>query len=79
MVTSVKPLKTKDKARTWAYALSCTSLYTAKSNELLVYEKIFTENPIEENTIIQASPNCLTKKIYNDRVSWYLSNYIKCE
>lgn len=79
IVTGIKPLKTKDKTRTWAYALNCVSLYTSKSNELLVYERTFTQNPLEENTIIQASPNCLTKKVYNDRVSWYLSNYIKCE
>lgn len=79
LVKSVKPLRTKDKSKTWAYALDCVSLYSSKNNELLVYQKIFDKNPLLENDIIQVNPNCMQKKVYNDRVSWYLSNYIKCQ
>ena len=79
LVKSVKPLRTKDKSKTWAYALDCVSLYSSKNNELLVYQKIFDKNPLLENDIIQVNPNCMQKKVYNERVSWYLSNYIKCQ
>ena len=79
LITDIKPLKTKDKTRTWAYALSCISLYSSKSNELLVYQKIFDSNPLEKNNIINVSPNCMTKKVFNDKTSWYLSNYIIVE
>lgn len=79
LVKSVKPLRTKDKSKTWAYALDCVSLYSSKNNELLVYQKIFDKNPLLENDIIQVNPNCMQKKVYNERVSWYLSNYTKCQ
>lgn len=78
LVRTVKALKTKDKSKTWAYGLSCVSLYTGKSNELIVYQRNFDKNPIPEKSIILISPNCLTKKIYNEHVNWYLSNYEIC-
>lgn len=79
IIRGVKPLKTKDKKKVWAYALDCISIYTSKKNELLVYTNIFEKTPLEANNVIMVKPNCLTKKIYNDRVSWYLNGYVICE
>ena len=78
LVRTVKALKTKDKSKIWAYGLSCVSLYTGKSNELIVYQRNFDKNPISEKSIILISPNCLTKKVYNEHINWYLSNYEIC-
>lgn len=75
LVLDVKPLKTKDKSKVWAYAISEISIGSGKVSEFIVYAKTYHQLEIMKNDIIIAERKDLVKKEYNGRVSWYLNKY----
>lgn len=78
LILDIFPLRSKKNNEVWANKLKTCSIGTGKASEILVYEKVFQNNPLHKYDVINVNTESLTKKIWQGRTSWYL-NYYKIE
>lgn len=76
LILDIKPLNKKSDGVTWAHSVKTMSIGTGKASEIVIYDKIFKENKFQKFDVIIANPKTLTKKVWNERVSWYLNSYV---
>lgn len=75
IILDVRPIRTKDKSRIWAYALTTMSIGTGKTSEVLVYSRVFERNELVKYNLIRVSEQCFKKEEWNGKTSWYLNKY----
>lgn len=75
LILDIFPLRSKKTNEVWANKLKTCSLGTGKPGEILVYEKVFQNNPLSKYDVINVNTESLTKKEWQGRTSWYLNYY----
>lgn len=75
LILDIFPLRSKKTNEVWANKLKTCSLGTGKPGEILVYEKVFQNNPLSKYDVINVNTESLTKKEWQGKTSWYLNYY----
>ena len=65
--------KGRNAGKTWAYVITAQSIGSGITGEYLVFEYIYSKNPITENNLIYVKS--LKPEVYNGRKNWYITEY----
>jgi DNA polymerase III alpha subunit len=76
LIVDIEILKSKS-GKIWARKLKTHSIGTGKNSEILIFENLFSENPIFKYDIILVNENSLEKKVNGKFINWYLKGYRK--
>ena len=74
-ILDVRPIKTKDKSRVWAYGLKTISIGTGKNGDMVVRAKEYNKEPVKQFDTIYVEPEWLNAETYNGYKNWYINQY----
>lgn len=75
LILDVKPLKTKDKTKVWAYSIETLSFGKGSVAEVLIWKRAYDKKPLIKYDVIKTNRNCFSRNVYNGKTSWYLTDY----
>lgn len=76
LVVDIEILKTK-LGKIWARRVKTHSLGTGKNSEILIFENLFSKNPLYKYDVIFVNEQDFEKKVNGKFTNWYLHGYRK--